>query len=732
MRKKLLLGVFSLIGVISTGKSFAQETHFTCGSHTQMKKLYAENPGLEEDYKKLLNRYKENRVINGKSTTVRVIPIVFHIVHEYGVENVSDQQIQDQMTILNEDFLKMNADTNIVIAPFDTIIGDAYIEFRLATLDPWGNCTNGIEHIYNHNTNQGDDYSKLSQWDRDKYLNVWLTKTIGSAGVAGYAYYPTGVTGTGFFRDGIIILHDYVGSIGTGSPGRSRALTHEIGHWLGLAHTWGNDNDPGNTASCGQDDGIKDTPNCIGMTSCNLSMNSCDDTQTLDSYWGAFDPVDNAQNYMDYSYCSVMFTKGQAEFMNNVLDQETSGRNNLFTAANLAETGTSTTTPVTCTPLADFYVDVNGAISNTGANANVMSACVNDPIAFKDASWKAGVTSWAWSFPGATPSTSTSQNPTVTYAAPGWYDVTLTVSNSAGSDTKTINHMVYIQGDWAEYVGPRTEDFNQNANFWISLNPENNDASFQRVTSGGRQNSACFKLNNWKDVSNAQMFTDDWYYYDRLANSKDYLITPALDLRSTSNVNISFDYAYGTKATATADITEKLIVYYSRDCGKTWVQKTSLTGAALVTAGYVGNTDYTPNNDLQWKTVSFTHTPTAADNKIKFKIEFTASDFSSNFYFDNFNVSGTLGIEDNGVLSTISIAPNPVATGSDLAVEVPTATNGMKLIVMDLKGAIISTTEVPASSGVQTVNIPMNVAKGCYILNAVQGAAKSTHRVVVY
>ena len=726
------MGVFSLIGVISTGKSFAQETHFTCGSHTQMKKLYAENPGLEEDYKKLLNRYKENRVINGKSTTVRVIPIVFHIVHEYGVENVTDQQIQDQMTILNEDFLKMNADTNIVIAPFDTIIGDAYIEFRLATLDPWGNCTNGIEHIYNHNTNQGDDYSKLSQWDRDKYLNVWLTKTIGSAGVAGYAYYPTGVTGTGFFRDGIIILHDYVGSIGTGSPGRSRALTHEIGHWLGLAHTWGNDNDPGNSASCGQDDGIKDTPNCIGMTSCNLSMNSCDDTQTLDSYWGALDPVDNAQNYMDYSYCSVMFTKGQADFMNNVLDQETSGRNNLFTAANLAETGTSTTTPVTCAPLADFYVDVNGAISNTGANANVMSACVNDPIAFKDASWKAGVTSWAWSFPGATPSTSTSQNPTVTYAAPGWYDVTLTVSNSVGSNTKTINHMVYIQGDWAEYTGPRTEDFNQNANFWISLNPENNDASFQRVTSGGRQNSACFKLNNWKDVSNAQMFTDDWYYYDRLANSKDYLITPALDLRSTSNVNISFDYAYGTKATATTDITEKLIVYYSRDCGKTWVQKTSLTGAALVTAGYVGNTDYTPNNDLQWKTVSFTHTPTAADNKIKFKIEFTASDFSSNFYFDNFNVSGTLGIEDNGMLSTISIAPNPVATGSDLAVEVPTAANGMKLIVMDLKGAIISTTEVPASSGVQTVNIPMNVAKGCYILNAVQGAAKSTHRVVVY
>ena len=292
--------------------------------------------------------------------------------------------------------------------------------------------------------------------------------------------------------------------------------------------------------------------------------------------------------------------------------------------------------------------------------------------------------------------------------------------------------MVYIQGEWAEYVGPRVEDFNHNGNFWITHNPEQNYASFNRVTSGGRGNTPCFKLNNFKDVSGAQMFTEDWFYDDRLGNAKDYLISPALDLRSTSNVTISFDYAYGTKATETVDITEKLIVYYSRDCGKTWIQKTSVTGAALVTGGYVGNTDYVSTNDLDWKTVSFTHTPTAADNKTKFKFEFVASDFSSNFYFDNFNVSGTLGIEDNGMLSSISLAPNPVATGSELSVEVPNTEVGMKLIVTDLKGALISITEVPASSGVQTVNIPMNVAKGCYILSAVQGAAKSTHRIVVY
>jgi PKD repeat protein len=509
-------------------------------------------------------------------------------------------------------------------------------------------------------------------------------------------------------------------------------LTHEVGHYLGLAHTWGNNNDPGLATNCGLDDGIGDTPNCTGLNNCNLSANTCTEPTTPGNYW-SFDVIDNIQNYMEYAYCSAMFTNGQSNFMNNVLDQTTSGRSNLYTAENLEHTGTTTLTPVTCIPAADFYVDVNGPSSgNVAQNANAMTACAGDPIAFKDASWKAGVTSWSWSFPGATPSTSTSQNPIVTYGAPGWYSVTLTVANSAGSDTKTMNNMIYIQGDWAEYTGPRMEDFNQNGNFWITHNPENNYASFNRVTSGGKSNTACFKLNNFKDISTAQMFTEDWYYDDRLGNSKDYLITPAIDLRSTSNITISFDYAYGTKASATADITEKLIVYSSRDCGKTWIQRQMLTGNNLVTAGYVGNTDFTPDNNLDWKTASFTYTPNASDNKTKFKFEFIASDFSSNFYFDNFNISGTLGIEDNGLLSTISLAPNPVASGSDLSVEIANTETGMKLLVMDLKGAVISTTDVPASSGVQTVHIPMNVAKGCYILNAVQGNAKSTHRVVVY
>jgi PKD repeat protein len=729
MRKNLLLGALAFTGILTTGKVLAQE-HFSCGIDKQRQKLIAENPQIKEDYEKLLHRCTENRIINGKSTTVRVIPIVFHVIHEYGVENISDQQVQDAVRILNEDFGKKNQDTIGVVSPFDTIIGNTKLEFRLATLDPWGNCTNGIEHIYNHQTVAADSYSKLNQWDRERYLNIWVIGTMDNPDVAGFAHYPTDVTGTGFWLDGVVMVHQSTGSIGTSIPYRSRALTHEVGHYLGLSHTWGNNNDPGLASNCDLDDAIGDTPNCTGLDHCDLAANTCTESTNPGNYW-SFDVIDNTQNYMDYSYCSAMFTNGQSNFMNNVLDQTTSGRSNLYTEENLQFTGTSSLTPVTCIPVADFYVDVNGISPNVGSGANAMTACAGDPIAFKDASWKAGVTSWSWSFPGATPSSSTDQDPTVTYASPGWYNVTLTVANNAGSDTKTINNMIYIQGDWAEYTGPRMEDFNQNGNFWITHNPEGNYASFNRVTSGGKSNTACFKLNNFKDISDAQQFTEDWYYNDRLGNSKDYLISPAIDLRSTSNITISFDYAYGTKATTTVDITEKLIVYSSRDCGKTWIQRQTLTGTSLVTAGYVGNTDFTPDNDLDWKTASFTYTPNASDNKTKFKFEFITSDFSSNFYFDNFNISGTLGIEDNGLLSAISLAPNPVSSGSDLSVEIANTEAGMKLVLMDLKGAIISTTDVSASPGVQTVHIPMNVAKGCYILNAVQGNAKSTHRIIV-
>ena len=153
-------------------------------------------------------------------------------------------------------------------------------------------------------------------WPQNKYMNVFVC--IDPDGAAGYTLNPSGwLPVTGMYGS-IYIRHTYFGSIGTGNYALARAFSHEVGHWLNLSHPWGPNNNPGNAASCGDDDGVTDTPNTIGWTSCNLSGTTCSS-------------LDNVQNFMEYSYCSRMFTAGQAARMNTALQSgQPADRHNLW------------------------------------------------------------------------------------------------------------------------------------------------------------------------------------------------------------------------------------------------------------------------------------------------------------------------------------------------------------------------------------------------------------------
>ena len=412
------------IALSISNSSFAQESSMRenwCGSLEAMEANFLKHPELKQKFEayQASANLQQNQLQNKVAVANYTIPVVFHVLHQYGSENISDAQINDQIAIFNRDYNLQNADTSVVIPSFKNLIGNIHFNFALAKKDPAGNCTSGIDRFYDVNTAswEGNLSDYAYTWDPTKYLNIYVVKSIAS-GAAGYAYYP-GSLNYGSDMDGIVILSTYVGSIGTSMVSHSRALTHEAGHWFNLQHTWGNTNNPG--VACG-DDQVTDTPLTEGFTSCPVQSASAICNAGV---------YENYQNYMDYSYCSVMFTPGQATRMTTAINNGVVGRNNLWSTTNLAATGI---TPLaSCAPAANF-------------TANKQLVCVNQPISFTDLSNIATPTSWSWVLTGATPSVSSVQNPTVTYSSPGTYPVKLTSSNTNGSsapETKT-NYITVI------------------------------------------------------------------------------------------------------------------------------------------------------------------------------------------------------------------------------------------------------------------------------------------------
>lgn len=253
----------------------------------EMRQLRIEaNPDLlrmEAEYEQSLQDYLQARKgLRDDDDHEYVIPVVFHVLYNPNSatdgHNISDAQIHDAINILNRDFAKMNADTVDICCGFDQIAAATRIRFQLATKDPFGNCTNGIDRINSLRSTGANDFAKLNSWFREHYLNIWVVQSLQAYGdgfqPAGYATLPGGAQdGAGSLLDGVILVHSYIGSIGTGNPTRARALTHEVGHYLNLQHTWGGGHSPGEV--CG-DDGVDDTPLTRGHGSCHPVLDMYD------------------------------------------------------------------------------------------------------------------------------------------------------------------------------------------------------------------------------------------------------------------------------------------------------------------------------------------------------------------------------------------------------------------------------------------------------------------------
>lgn len=343
MKKSLLLFTLAFSGL-----SFAQ-VH-KCMTPEAIQYQESITPGYIDQVNSVFEHAKAFSANNQlKSNTLYTIPVVVHVVYNTSNQNLDDSVIFNQIQVLNEDYQRLNADTVNMRSDFDIVKGSPQIEFVLAQIDPLGNPTTGITRTFTTTTSFGSlallggSFTELEMvkstvdggidpWDQTRYLNIWVCNmsidVLGTeiTALLGYATPPDGLPNwppgsTNGMSDGVVIQYQCIGNNNPnvldagGGPidVRGRTPSHEVGHYLGLRHIWGD-------GDCTAEDGIDDTPNADAQSNsdCDPSKNTC-----TDNIQGV-DLPDMIENYMDYSAetCQNSFTQGQVDLMHGVLENE--------------------------------------------------------------------------------------------------------------------------------------------------------------------------------------------------------------------------------------------------------------------------------------------------------------------------------------------------------------------------------------------------------------------------
>ena len=621
-----------------SGGMMAQDAAFNCGHDIVFNRMLEEDPALADkiaaEEVKTQEWLKEHPYTEPaeKSGATYVIPVVFHVLHDDGPENISKENILDQLRIMNEDYQKLNADQSAIVSEFQSIIGNASVEFRLARKDPNGNCTDGIVRRKTTQTYSGKLESIGSwHWNTSRYLNVFIVRDIGLGDpggggvVAGYTQVPSSQPNIG-----IMIRYNYIGSKPPSNLTSARTLCHEIGHWLNLWHLWGSNNNPGE--SCNGSDNVSDTPQTEGHQSCPL-------TPPGNTTCGS---LDNVQNYMEYSFCSKMFTKGQASRMQSAISIY---RSTMVGASNLAFTGVDQPQPP-CIPTADF-------------SSSTQVVCAGSPVQFMDESWNADPTSWNWTFTGGTPNSSTDSMPSVTYNSPGTYSVTLTSGTTTGNSTaETKTSFIEVRPSTAKFTGITgyEEDFG-GSNFTNDWSVEDNGGVvWEKYTGAGYNSSESVRLNNASSSSKS--------------GDVDAFISSGIDIAGMPGTpRVYFKAAYKRAAT---DDNDGLKVYYSTNCGESWIVRKTLGGAALSSSSGETSSSWTPSGDSDWKEHFLTVGGGTSSDNLFLKFEFIAGEIKgNNVFIDAINVYDPASIEEDKLMdhTNLFVYPNPMEDNSVITFE---------------------------------------------------------------
>jgi len=578
--------------------------------------------------------------------TVYRVPVVFHIIHNGELigegSNLHDSIIHQQLRILNEDFRRQNADT--VFTPFDfkNVAADTKIEFVLAKQDPEGRPTSGIlrkegsKEKYNWcgSSNPIDDalLKSESYWPAEDYFNIYVADLVycGSSNLLGYATFPLStLDGLDNFNndrltDAVVVDFKYVGiNDDTGGSFNSfgRTLTHEVGHFFGLRHVWGD-------GGCSVDDFVEDTPLSSDSYGGDCPTSRQESCNSSDMY----------SNYLNYTNdaCMNAFTLGQKDRMRVVLENSPRRYSLLFSHAledpqqfqfDLGIKNAISPTIAECEDIFLPSVEVRNYGTDT-LNSYTVSLLIND--VFIESIYKEDQLN-----PNETDVISFAE-----ISIPPNLDNRITFSITSVNNTideRSSNNVLNLKiPAFLESPLPFELNFDDQVNYDSRSSSGNSLWELVNVPNEVLENKAA-TIGYYKDSSRYGQF--------------DYLFTPLFDLSALNSAELSFEFAYSKSADQ--DSKDGLIVAVSTDCGDKYPTENYIYeqyGNDLVTSA---NTDtfFIPSGPQDWKKVNLNLTKFTGNDKVR--VAFIQQIGNGNaLYLDNIKISSnSLKAYDLGVRS---------------------------------------------------------------------------------
>ncbi len=785
MRTRFIL--LMAVAILFAGKGFSQKK--PCGLPEAQKELYAAHPEVAqfvEQYHKQIEEglkhidYSKARktATAGTDTFIYDIPIVVHVIHDYNnnQEYLSDDSIFDCIKDWNIVYAGANPDTSSVIPPFKKWVGIPNIRLHFATIGPDGKPTKGITRRRSYLTYIGGDQSKLDDWPRASYVNIWIVNQMSANNsfAAAYAYEPDGASSIPYY-DGVICLYNYLPNHYTGDLAVSKTINHEMGHVFNLAHPFGNTNSPP-TTDC-SDDGVDDTPPTKGhlLEGCAYDHTALYDTVCATNYFKIYANAEgydslvdypdttNAQNIMDYTYCSRMFTIGQVARMHDALNNTLSDRNNLWTPFNLQITGAllprkdlnpiceySAVSPVTAISGPRYFTTPYGI---GGSNAT---------IAFHNESWNDTISTVRWQFTNGATTTDTTVGQNVViknnFTQPGWANITMTATDTTGTSagrtpnttTKTFNNAIFI----ADSVGvdPTTyyAEFNPSGDLskWATFNYYNNEFLWQPCSTAGYYDNYCMKYVGFDSRIDPTSFT--FPPTGIPMGDFDDMFSVPFDLSAFPDsipCNLNFYYSGASRSGAGAtNITDSLQIQYSADYGKSWHTFSTMKQSTLENKGALSYA-YTPLYQGDWAPMSIAVPHGIRTKYMLFRFRYNPGvgpyggnpnfllSSGNNFYIDRINISRFTAAVANVKTDNaeIVVAPNPTS-GNAFVILNGTSSKTASIIVTDITGKTVFTTTQELNGAETRIEIPHTalLVKGIYLVQTVTGTQSNTQKLVVY